>query len=195
MTASFTIVKSITTRIIFGILASIVLFIALMEFFSLSQSENTIMAIQTPQNIESLAMKSLEDELGLIEQEPLLSKLEVLAIYKVFNEGDLVINSIYAAIFSMLLIHIIVVLNHQSLQVHKVDAILTWTTYAAAGLGTLGTMYAIAFALHGAQSELSNLNDIVQKAFFDAIYTTILGLSVSVINQGISVFVASKESK
>ena len=55
-------------------------------------------------------------------------------------------------------------------------------------LGTIGTMLSIAIAMKGRSEGVSNISELIQMAFFDAIYTTIIGLNLYIIAIGISIF-------
>jgi len=107
-----------------------------------------------------------------------------LPIYKLFAQSDLVINTIYSLIYLMFATHMWFTIFGK-FDKKVVESVISFTTYSALTLGTIGTMYAIAVATHGGGN--GSMSEIVQKAFYDAIYTTLMGLSISLLNMGMNV--------
>ncbi len=90
--------------------------------------------------------------------------------------------------YLIFLLHIYTVLIEGDMDYKYSRKITLFTKDSLLTLGTIGTMYSMAMAMKGRNAETSNISDLIQVAFFDAIYTTIMGLTLFVIAIGISIF-------
>jgi len=149
-------------------------------------------------SVEPLSQKDLLlQQYGLLEKgfiENIQMWINHLAISKLLSQEQGVILGIYIAIYIIFLFHTIVTLNSKYLLPKRVDYIQTFTVFAASTLGTIGTMYAVAVALSAKGTEMVSTNQIIKEAFFDAIYTTIVGLSVTLLCVFINIFNYRKET-
>lgn len=111
-----------------------------------------------------------------------------LEIHNLFKHSNSVIKSIYIVMYLIFLLHIYTILIEGDMDYKYSRKITLFTKDSLLTLGTIGTMYSMAMAMKGRNAETSNISDLIQVAFFDAIYTTIMGLTLFVIAIGISIF-------
>jgi len=111
-----------------------------------------------------------------------------LEIYNLFEQSNSVIKSLYIAMYVTFLVHIYTIFIEKYILYKYSKKIIFFTKNSLLTLGTIGTMYSIAWAMYGRTAETTNISELIQVAFFDAIYTTIIGLSLFLLVIGINIF-------
>lgn len=96
------------------------------------------------------------------------------AIVRYLEQGDAVIAGIYLAIYLTLFIQLRVLLRPTA-AAHKIELITSTHVYLATTAGTIGTLYALGSAI----GQDMSVTEAIRGSFYDAIYTTLIGLCVS----------------
>jgi len=111
-----------------------------------------------------------------------------LEIHNLFQQSNSVIKSLYIAMYLIFFMHIYIIFIERNIAYKYSKKIIFFTKNALLTLGTIGTMYSIAWAMYSRTADTTNISDLIQVAFFDAIYTTIIGLSLFLLAIGINIF-------
>lgn len=174
----------ILLKILFAVFITAILYVGVIEMYLI----NTITAIELSHDeIIKVQLQELTyQNYSLYEKADYI--YGNLQIHTLFSDANIIIFSIYIAMYIFFLLHTLTIFLSKYISMRYAKNIMYLTKNSLVSLGTTGTMISIAIAMKGRAEEVSNISQLIQGAFFDSIYTTIIGLNLYILALGLSVF-------
>lgn len=175
-------------KIVFKILSAVfitaILYVGVIEIYLI----NTLTAIElNPAEIIKAQLQELTyQNYSLHEKADYI--YENLQIHILFSDANIIIFGIYIAMYIFFLLHTLTIFLSRYISIKYAKNIMYLTKNSLVTSGTIGTMISIGIAMKGRAEEVSNISQLIQGAFFDSIYTTIIGLNLYILALGLSVF-------
>jgi multisubunit Na+/H+ antiporter MnhC subunit len=147
-----------------------------------SNEVETIKPIDQKHEYDILLSVAIEEEDSYLEIQlfDLHQKIKNIMALRYINESNSTISILYQGMFVFFYIHCMIlfhslIFDRSSIKMIQHSKIISSEIVAL--LGTIGTFYSIAVAIN----HNNNVSEALLSNFYDAIFTTIVGLSLSVI--------------
>jgi len=168
----------ITLNAILALSISFFIYATLIDTFDKKEEKKIEIKMEDVSHLhDKLLDLQVRKELGLSSTN--VSPINELTIIKYLKDSDRVISAIYILIYLVLSFEIFVFLDKFRKKKSKdvIETITSINVTIAPTLGTMGTLYALGLGV----SNSKYISSAIKSSFYDAIYTTLIGLSVSII--------------
>lgn len=171
-------------KIVLAVFITTILYVSVIEIYLINTA--TEVELSHDKIIKAQLQEQTYENYSLIEKAQYI--YENLQIHTLFSDANIIIFGIYIAMYLFFLLHVLTIFLSKYIRVRYNKNIIYLTTNSLVTLGTIGTMLSIAIAMKGRAEEVSNISQLIQGAFFDSIYTTIIGLNLYILALGFSTF-------
>ncbi len=171
----------ILIQIILTGIISVGLYIMVIEAYSLGNHIK-----EAKDNIDFLLNMQLYENLTYYKK--FLYFVNELEIHNLFAKSNSVISSIYLILFSAFFLYTLSIFLGQNINENFSNRLQFFALQTLMTFGTIGSMYSISLAMYKIQGTSMDIAKVIQTAFFDAIFTTLLGLTLYVIALFIGTF-------